>query len=1154
MAVQFILGRSGTGKTSYCIDAIVEALSEPGEQQLILLVPEQATYQAERAILADKRIAGYNRLSVLSFDRLQFILSGRNTARPALSRIGRQMIVHRILRDNKSRLKIFGSASTWSGPSTALGTGLSRQMANTVAELHQYAKAPEDIDQLLVELQKDERNSLAVLKFTDIALILREYLSFVEGKFVDPDLQLARACSAVTGASFVKGARLWVDGFAGFTTAELAILAELLKITEDTKIALCLDPSKIDLTNPDAGQLDAVGLFNPTERTYGTLVEIVKKSRLSLAEPVILEKAIRFSRCRQLAHIERNIFELEPPRIDSADNIRIISAPNSRAEVRFVAKQILELVRDKDFRYRDIAVIASDIESYQHYIRAYFDDYEVPFFIDKKKPLNHHPVVQLVCSALQVVTGGFAHGDIFAYLKTDVVPVERCEVDILENYCLAFGVSSRDWQSNKNWNFAGADNGRFDEMQVNRIRIKTGRPLFELKEKLSPPDNQAGAIGAGQFTQAIFDFLDVLGVAETVGSWIEQANQKNDRAAADEHQQFYNKYVDVFDELVEVFVGRTMTAEDYFAIINSAFSQLTLAFIPPTLDQVLVGSIERSRHPDLRAVFLIGATQRQFPVPLSSDSILTDDDRIAAESADFQLAATSGQILAERQYLAYIAFARSSEFLCVTYPSVDDKGGAVPRSQFIGDLESLFQDLNEESIAREQMDVEKVLSRAELADLLCSGLGRDNLLSDVDDNGGLDDLLDGICSDGQLAELGSNVLSALDYDNGAQLEGDVVDKLFGRRIRSSATRLSAFAACPYQHFARYTLGLKERDEFKFEPLDLGRFYHRVLDALLKRLNAEATDFAVVDNKELVRLLGEGIEKLIKEDSFISNFVNRRGYNEFIMNSAGESLEDCVLAISQMVRAGSFRPRLSEVSFGQVKDARDTLGECEFALGGNRVLSLDGKIDRLDVADVDGEETAVVFDYKRRDTSFGWSKFYQGLDMQLPIYMLAIRNAAGPPTRNVAGAFYMPVEAGPARTTLADLSKKTESFDYKAKGIFNGRFFGQLDRTAESGWSRFYSFRLTAKDQQYGNYAISGVLKPNDFEGLLQFAGQKIVQLTEQIASGEINARPYRLNQTSPCSYCKYKSVCRFDWQINDYNFLEPLNKPQVLERMGGESG
>ena len=84
MAVQFILGRSGTGKTSYCIKAIVNELAEPTEQRLILLVPEQATYQAERAILADKRIAGYNRLNVLSFDRLQFLLLGKNTARTAI--------------------------------------------------------------------------------------------------------------------------------------------------------------------------------------------------------------------------------------------------------------------------------------------------------------------------------------------------------------------------------------------------------------------------------------------------------------------------------------------------------------------------------------------------------------------------------------------------------------------------------------------------------------------------------------------------------------------------------------------------------------------------------------------------------------------------------------------------------------------------------------------------------------------------------------------------------------------------------------------------------------------------------------------------------------------------------------------------------------
>jgi len=1140
MAVQFILGRSGTGKTRCCIRAIVDALLEQSEQQLILLVPEQASYQAERAILADERIAGYNRLHVLSFDRLQFLLLGKNTAMPRLSRIGRQMIVHRILRDNQSELQLFGAETAWSG--------LSRQMAQTITELHQYAKTPDDVEKLLSELAKDEQHHLAALKFADIGLVFSEYLKFIEGDFIDPDAQLMRACGAVSASNLARGARLWVDGFAGFTTAEFAILAELLKMVKDAHIALCLDPSNIDLKNPDIEKLDEVGLFNPTERLYCSLFELVKKSRLKVTEPFILSKAIRFSRCSELAHIERHVFEFQAPKIPASENIRIVSAPNERAEVQFAGRQIRQLVREKDLRYRDIAVIASDIDRYEHYIRAYFEDYGVPYFIDKRRPLNHHPVVQLVSSALQAVTGGFMYSDIFAYLKADLVPIKSYDIDLLENYCLAFGISAHDWQSDNPWYFAGPDNERFDERQINGIRMKVSRPLLELRDRLCPADEQAKALGAEEFTRVIFNFLEQLDVKETIGGWIKQANEKKDLAAADEHRQFYNQFLDIFDELVEVFAGQTMTAEDYLAILRSAFSQLTLAFIPPALDQVLVGSIERSRHPDLRAVFLIGTTQKQFPVPVASDSILTDEDRIAAESADFPLAATSSQTLAERQYLAYIAFTRSSEFLWVTYSSVDDKGAAVPRSQFIGDLESLFENLGEESIAGKAIDVENVHSEAELADLLCSRLGRDRFLSEAVNDSQYDKLLDAICSDEQLAERGSKVLYALNYDNRASLDVDFVKELFGPRIKSSATRLGTFAACPYQYFARYTLELKERQEFKFEPLDLGSFYHRVLDALLKRLDAEGKDFAATDDGELIKLLREEIEKLAKKDSFISNFVSRRGYNEFIINSAGKVLEDCVMAIAQMVRTGIFRPKFSEVSFGKAGDTRETLGNYELVLADKRVLSLDGKIDRLDFADVGDEKITLVFDYKRRETSFGWSEFCHGLDMQLPIYMLAVRNAAGTGAKNAAGAFYMPIEVSPKKATLGEMSDRSDDYDYKAKGIFDGEFYRQIDGRTDSGWSRFYNFCVTAKDEQYGNYARSGALKPNDFEAILRYAGQRIIQLAQEIVSGKIDVSPYRLGQVSPCSYCKYKPVCRFDWQINDYNFLESLSKSRVLER------
>ncbi len=1143
MAVQFILGRSGTGKTSCSIRAIVKALQEGGDQPLILLVPEQASYQAERAILSDESIAGYNRLNVLSFDRLQFLLLGKNTARPALTRLGRQMIVHKLLRANSGKLKVFGSLAN--------STGMARQVAETISELHRYAKTPDDIDRLLTGLSQDRAGSLTALKFADIGLILLEYLKSIEGKFTDPDIELGRACGAIAAARFIRKARLWVDGFAAFTTTELVILAELLKTVADARIAICLDPAKLDLKNPDRGGREQFGLFSTTGQTYAALLEIIRKHRLELAEPIVLNEPIRFSRCRQLAHIERGVFEPDAPKIAVADNIRIVSAPNARAEVRFAASQISQLVRENNCRYRDIAVIASTIDRYQHYIKAYFDDYGIPFFIDRRKALNQHPVVHLICSALQAVIGGFSHYDIFSYLKSDLVPVPRDDIDLLENYCLAYGVSGADWQADADWHFAAKDDLDFDEARINRVRRELIAPLLRLKDLPDPSDGQPGMIRPRRFTQVVFEFLDGIRVRQTLGKWIEQAREAGDYPAADEHRQFYDKLVAVFDEIVEVFADEQMTCEDYLALLNSAFSQLTLAFIPPNLDQVLVGSVERSRHPDLKTVFLIGATQRQFPTPVTAPGILTDDDRDIAASADFTLAPNTRQRLAERQYLAYIAFTRPSQSLFVTYPLIDEKGSPECRSQFVGNLESLFEGLKEESIAGEQIAIENIRSEKELADLLCNRLGKnasgDSARASCDR---LEALLDELCSDEELADVGSKVVAAITYDNRAALDCNSVERLFGRRLNSSATKLGTFAACPYQYFARFILDLRQRREFKFEPLDVGVFYHRILDGLLRRLNAEKKDFATIDDQRLLKLLREQIVELVQADSFISNFAGRGAHNAFIIDSAGEVLEDCVLAIAQMVRAGSFRPCRSETAFGAVKGTTDTIGEYGIPLSDNRLLFLAGKIDRLDVAGVDGRKVAIVFDYKRRGKSFSWSHFYYGLDMQLPIYMLALRNASDAP-KEVVGGFYMPVEAGPGRSTLDELSSKEETFDYKAKGIFNGEFAECLDNTAQAGWSRFYSFRITAKDRQYGNYRISAALRPEDFDKVLKFGESRTVELAEGILSGKIEIKPYRLSTESPCGYCDYRSVCRFDWQINDYNFLETMNKIEVLERIAG---
>ena len=193
--------------------------------------------------------------------------------------------------------------------------------------------------------------------------------------------------------------------------------------------------------------------------------------------------------------------------------------------------------------------------------------------------------------------------------------------------------------------------------------------------------------------------------------------------------------------------------------------------------------------------------------------------------------------------------------------------------------------------------------------MLCSQLGKDVFGAETKEREQLGELLGDIVVDKELAELGAEVVSAINYDNRAQLDAGIVEKLFDVQLKSSATRLSTFAACPYQYFARYILELEEREEFKLEPLDLGIFYHCVLDALLKRLNSVKKDFATVADEELLRLLREQIAKFAGENTFISNFLRRSAHNAYIIHCASEVLEDCVLAIAEMVRAGSFQAKV-----------------------------------------------------------------------------------------------------------------------------------------------------------------------------------------------------------------------------------------------------
>jgi len=472
------------------------------------------------------------------------------------------------------------------------------------------------------------------------------------------------------------------------------------------------------------------------------------------------------------------------------------------------------------------------------------------------------------------------------------------------------------------------------------------------------------------------------------------------------------------------------------------------------------------------------------------------------------------------------------------------------RSQFVSDLESLFCDLKEEPVSDEKKKIDDVQSKGELAQLLCDELGKGKGRLSAKEKTELAGLLDKFCADEQLAKLGTKIKSAIEYDNTALLEKTVTAELFGKRVKSSATRLGVYAACPYKYFARYLLNLKERQEFKLKPLDIGKFYHRILDGLLKELLVSKKNFDSICDDELLDILRQQISTLLEEDAFISNFINHRRHNSFIIHSGCEVLEEFVLAMAKMVRAGKFRPVGSEICFGgEEGDENDELGEYKLSFANGRELLLRGKIDRFDIAKIDDQRVGIVFDYKkRRNKSFDWSKFYHGLDLQLAIYMLAAANAKTQfELDRIAGAFYMPVEVSTEKITFDKLEKSSDKFRYKAKGIFDGEFYQSLDSEVTNKDSRFYNFYVSTKDAQYGNYGRGGALKAEHFKDVLRFAEEKIISLAQKMVSGCIEILPYKLRKESPCSYCEYKSVCRHDWQVDGYNYLESKDKKEFFE-------
>ncbi|HEY5043206.1 MAG TPA: PD-(D/E)XK nuclease family protein [Verrucomicrobiae bacterium] len=1151
MQARFLLGPAGSGKTFRCLAGIRAALAKSADgPPLILLAPKQATFQLERQLLADGKISGFTRLQILSFDRLaQFIFEKLNVAPPKLlSAEGRLMVLRALLRRHENELKLFrGSARR---------AGFAQELGALLAELQQQRCNPAKLQSLAGtgKFRPELRD-----KLHDLALLSQKYADWLrDHELHDANHLLDFATEALRGKtsnpqpSTLNLDGLWLDGFAEMTPQELALLAAVIPLCERATLAFCLETGP----TPEASWLSiwsSIGkTFQQCRAQISNLPGCEVKVEILEREP---EKN-RFTENSDLAELEavwslpnhmaesrsptRRVAGLAGLETGAPSGIRIIACANPEAEAVFAAREVLKFVRAGS-RFRDCAVLVRQLDGYHQPLARVFRRYGIPFFLDRRESVAHHPLAELTRNALRTVAFDWQNDDWFAALKAGFSPVTEDKIDDLENQAMESGWRGRKWRE------------PLPDENCERLR-KIIFPPFEIffallaKTKFQPD--------GPQLADALRGLWSDLKVEPTLARWTqnEEKPASGSRQAAI-HSAVLEQINSWLKNLELAFANEPLPLREWLPVLDAGLGGLTVGVIPPSLDEVLIGAIDRARNPNLKFALVLGVNETIFPAAPAAPVILTGSDRDELENQNVALGANRFDQISRERYLGYIACTRANEKLAVTFSRQSADGRLLNPSPFIAQLKRIFPPLEAEEFSGEpdwrdaEHANELIVPLVEIENSVAAEVTRlklkenRSLLTSAATNETWQRLLEIPA----LKSLAEKLARLREPDEKENLSPGLAEKLYGPVLKSSVSRLEEFAQCPFKFFVRSGLRAGERKVFELDARERGNFQHDVLKIFQEQLQAEGRRWRDLQPAEARERVG-GIAEAQMEH-FRDGLLRDSAETVFAARSLTAALQDFVEVIVGWMRSQyEFDPAAAELGFGGGKDAAPAW---EIELGGGRRLALQGRIDRVDLWREPGGNSAlaVVTDYKSGGKKLDALLVENGVQLQLLAYLGALRHWPNPreffgAEKIVpAGAFYVNLrgefKGGGSRTEVLD-DTEAKKLAYRHNGRFDAGELRKFDRRTDASRGDQFNFRLN----QDGNLSTSSTeaLPREHFVALLDGVEAKLRELGGRIFSGAAAVDPYRKGVEKPCEFCDYRAACRIDEWTHEWRVLRTARR------------
>ncbi len=1089
MSLQFIIGSSGSGKSCYAYQNIIEQAGQHPDRLYYVIVPEQFTMQTQKTLVEMSPGKGILNIDILSFERLAYRVLEEvgGDSRALLEETGKSMVLQKMVQQHAKDLSYLGGQMR--------KAGYLDEVKSILSEFMQYDIKDSDIEEMI---EDSADRTLLQMKLKDVSVLYQAFTGYLKDHYMTGEEVMDALEKALPFSEKMKNSVLLLDGYTGFTPIQMRVVGELLSVCEKVMVTVTMDAAENLTTRGKPYQL-----FYMSRQMIHGLSELTR----DIEEPVLLKnvKRSRFAQAPALHFLEKNIFRYRKNVYkQKQDEICMFSAVSPLAEMEETARRIARLVREKGCRYGEIAVITGNLEEYGSLARQVFGQAGIPYFIDEKHTVLMNPFVEYFRAALEMAVQDFSYESVFRYLRCGMSCVTREEADLLENYVLALGIRGfKHWDEKWVRIYRGMPAERIQEL--NEIRERFAEETRELALSF-----KGGRKTVREYCTILYEFAVKSQVQQKLKAQERKFHDRGDKAMEKEYAQIYGIVMELLDSMVEILGEETVSRQDFHQLLETGLTQAKVALIPPSMDQVLVGDMERTRLKDIRALFFVGVNEGNIPKNTAGGGILTELDREFFQDQGIQLAPGPKELMNMQRFYLYLNMTKPRELLCLSFCQSDSQGKALGPAFLINNIRDMFPEMEVEQCSAGQEPMELLELPGISLDYFLRGLAGE----DYRENPVFQELYSWYLESPEYRTVvESFVKAAFTQRPSDQIGKAVAGILYGEISPYSATRLERYAACAFAHFLQYGLKVTERAEYEFKAMDMGNVMHMALERFAVEVRKEGLDWAELTEEERNQLIDSCLDQVSAD--YGNTVLKSSARNEYMIERTRRILRRTVWALQEQLKHGDFRPEGFEVIFGG------------------------GRIDRVDIME-ETEKNRVyvkVIDYKTGNTSFDLLALYHGLQLQLMIYLdgaLQVEQKKYPDKEIVpAGVFYYNVKDPMIQEKIhADMESVSDQMLKKLK--MNGLVQAdddvsfRIDNTLSS---------IPVSVNKDGSFSRrSSVASRKQFDALGSYVRRKICDIRESILDGNAAVGPYELGKKNACTYCPYSTVCGFDRKIPGYEF------------------